>query len=129
MILQFYIEILSKHNATWENREYQHSMMRKKCKKFVKALLADVQAMEYMLEHKWFESGTIRIGAEQEMVMVNKQSQKPACVAMEALEKMKDYDWVETELAKFNLETNLTPRKFIGSCFSDLEKRKFRETR
>lgn len=94
----------------------------KKMQKFVKALLADVQAMEYMLEHKWFESGTIRIGAEQEMVMVNKQSQKPACVAMEALEKMKDYDWVETELAKFNLETNLTPRKFIGSCFSDLEK-------
>ena len=32
----------------------------KKMQKFVKALLADVQAMEYMLEHKWFESGTIR---------------------------------------------------------------------
>ncbi len=94
---------------------------KKKMQKFVKALLADVQAMEYMLENDWFESGTIRIGAEQEMVMVEKQSQKPACVAMEALKKMKDYDWVETELAKFNLETNLTPREFMGSCFSELE--------
>jgi len=94
----------------------------KKMQKFVRALLADVQAMEYMLEHDWFESGTIRIGAEQEMVMINKQNQKPACIAMEALDKMKDYDWVETELAKFNLETNLTPRKFEGSCFSELEK-------
>lgn len=93
----------------------------KKMQRFVKALLTDVQAMEYMLENDWFESGTIRIGAEQEMVMVEKQSQKPACVAMEALDKMKDYDWVETELAKFNLETNLTPREFTGACFSELE--------
>lgn len=94
----------------------------KQMQKFVKSLLADVQAMEYMLEHKWFESGKIRIGAEQEMVMVHKKNQKPACVAMEALDQMKEYDWVETELAKFNLETNLTPREFKGSCFSQLEK-------
>lgn len=94
----------------------------KQMQKFVKALLADVQAMEYMLENDWFESGKIRIGAEQEMVMVHKQNQKPACVAMEALDKMKEHDWVETELAKFNLETNLTPREFKGSCFSQLEK-------
>ena len=35
---------------------------------------------------------------------------------------MKEYEWVGTELAKFNLETNLTPREFTGSCFSDMEK-------
>jgi len=39
---------------------------------------------------------------------------------MEALDKMTDYEWVETELAKFNLETNLTPRELKDSCFSDL---------
>lgn len=95
---------------------------KKQMQKFVKSLLADVQAMEYMLKNNWFESGKIRIGAEQEMVMVDKQSQMPACIAMEALDKMSKYDWVETELAKFNLETNLTPREFKGNCFSQLEK-------
>jgi len=94
----------------------QRSMQR-----FVKALLKDVQALEYMLENKWFEEGITRIGAEQEMVMVNKQY-KPALIAMEALEKMKDYPWVETELAKFNLETNLTPRELTGNCLSAMHK-------
>lgn len=90
--------------------------------KFVKSLLADVQALEFMLENGWFESGITRIGAEQEMVMVHKKNMRPACIAMEALDKMKDYPWVETELAKFNLETNLTPRELTGKCFSELEK-------
>ena len=41
---------------------------------------------------------------------------------MEALDKMKEYPWVETELAKFNLETNLEPRVFEGKCLSEMEK-------
>ena len=89
--------------------------------KFVESLLADVQALEYMLDNGWFENDITRIGAEQEMVMVDKATMKPACIAVEALDKMTDYPWVETELAKFNLETNLTPRELTGSCFSDLQ--------
>ena len=88
---------------------------------FVKKLLRDVQALEYMLENDWFESDIARIGAEQEMCIVNAKTFKPATIAMEALETMKDYEWVETELAKFNLETNLTPRIFEGNCLSLLE--------
>ncbi len=95
---------------------------KKKMQKFVKSLLADVEALTYMLDNDWFESGITRIGAEQEMVMVEKSTFKPACIAMEALDKMKEYEWVETELAKFNLETNLTPRELKSTCFSDLEK-------
>lgn len=90
--------------------------------KFVKSLLRDVQALEYMLENDWFESGITRIGAEQEMVMVDKKNYKPALIAIEALEKMKHYPWVETELAKFNLETNLEPRELKGSCLSEMHK-------
>jgi CBS domain-containing protein/gamma-glutamylcysteine synthetase len=89
--------------------------------RFVKSLLNDVKALEYMINNDWFESGITRIGAEQEMVLVDSQTFKAAPIAMEALEKMKDYDWVETELAKFNLETNLTPRKLEGDCFSLME--------
>ncbi|MEE9374465.1 MAG: glutamate-cysteine ligase family protein [Saprospiraceae bacterium] len=92
----------------------------KQMQKFVKSLLTDVQALGYMLDNNWFESGITRIGAEQEMIIVNKDTYKPSCNAMEALEKMKEYEWVETELAKFNLETNLTPRELTGACFSEL---------
>lgn len=93
----------------------------KQMQRFVKSLLNDVSALEYMLENDWFESDVTRIGAEQEIVMVHKHTFKPSLVAMEALEKMPDYPWVETELGKFNLETNLEPRVFTGDCFSALE--------
>lgn len=87
--------------------------------KFVRHLLRDVQALQYMLDNKWFETGITRIGAEQELCLIDKQC-KPATVAMEVLEKVNE-PWLETELAKFNLETNLTPREFSGTCFSELE--------
>ncbi|MCE2788303.1 MAG: glutamate-cysteine ligase family protein [Saprospiraceae bacterium] len=93
----------------------------KQMQRFVKSLLQDVRALEQMLEKGWFESDIIRIGAEQEMVMVDKTTFKPALVAMQALDQMQHYPWVETELAKFNLETNIEPKEFSGKCFSLLE--------
>ena len=92
----------------------------KQMQKFVKSLLKDVQALEYMIENDWFDTGITRIGAEQEMAIVHKDTYKPNCIAKEALDKMQEYDWVETELAKFNLETNLTPRELTKACFSQL---------
>lgn len=89
--------------------------------RFVRSLLDDVQALSYMLDNDWFDTETMHIGAEQEMCMVEGQNYRPAPIAMKALELMKDYEWVETELAKFNLEINLNPRPFTGTCLSDLE--------
>ena len=88
---------------------------------FVKKLLKDVQALEHMLEHEWFETDPIRIGAEQELFIVDSKNYKPATIAMDVIDKMKDCPWLETELASFNLETNLLPKEFKGSCLSDLE--------
>lgn len=95
---------------------------KRKMHAFIRSLLKDVRALEEMLSKEMFDTGITRIGAEQEMVIVNKRSLKPACLAVEALKQMEDYDWVETELAKFNLETNLTPRELKTNCFSELEK-------
>ena len=89
--------------------------------RFVRNLLKDVQAFEYMLENDWFESDIVRIGAEQEMCIVDAKTFKPACINLEVLEGMKDSPWLTTELAKFNLEANLTPREFVGKCLSDME--------
>lgn len=88
---------------------------------FVRHLLDDVQAFEYMLEHNWFESDITRIGAEQEMCLVDNKTFKPACINMEVLAKMKDAPWCVTELAKFNLETNLSPREFSAKCLREME--------
>lgn len=87
---------------------------------FMQHLLNDVQALEYMLDNNMFETGIKRIGAEQEMCLVN-EYWKPATNAMEILEDLKQYDWVETELARFNLETNLEPRVFTKDCLSKME--------
>ncbi|HHS95744.1 MAG TPA: CBS domain-containing protein, partial [Phaeodactylibacter sp.] len=95
---------------------------KKAMQRFVQNLLKDVQALQYMLDNDWFEKNITRIGAEQEMCLVHEQTFKPATVAIQALQKMKSYDWVETELAKFNLETNLSPRVLRGKCFSQMEK-------
>ncbi|MEO0789591.1 MAG: glutamate-cysteine ligase family protein [Bacteroidota bacterium] len=89
---------------------------------FMRNLLHDVQAMEHMLSQDWFETDTIRIGAEQEMCLVDKKTWKPAPVNMRVLKRLKDYDWATTEIAKFNLETNLSPQVFTGQALSNLEK-------
>lgn len=88
--------------------------------KFVKSLLRDVKALEYMLDNDWLESGETFIGAEQEMVLIDNRTFKPAPIAVEVLDKLKDHSWVETELARFNIETNLQPRRLEGSCFQDM---------
>jgi CBS domain-containing protein/gamma-glutamylcysteine synthetase len=89
---------------------------------FVRSLLGDVQAFEYMLENDWFETDITRIGAEQELVIVHNKSFKPASINKEVMERMKDHPWCVTELAKFNLEANLNPREFTGTCLSEMEK-------
>ena len=89
--------------------------------RFVRNLLLDVRAFEYMLEHDWFESDIMRIGAEQEMCLVHNETFKPACINMAVLDKLGDKPWCVTELAKFNLEVNLNPREFSGECLSLME--------
>jgi CBS domain-containing protein/gamma-glutamylcysteine synthetase len=89
--------------------------------KFVNRLIRDVHALEYMLDHDWFETDTIRIGAEQEMSLINQRNFKPMPIAMEALETLGHKPWLDTELAKFNLEINLEPLVFEKNCISAME--------
>ena len=86
---------------------------------FMKALLTDVQALEAMLEGGQIESGVRRIGAEQEMFLVDHRMH-PAPIATDILARIDD-PRLTTELARFNLEANLTPRVFGGRCLSELE--------
>jgi len=106
---------MGEHNITLEpDLLYMHN--------FIRHLLNDVEALKIMLEEDWFESGIVRIGAEQEMCMVYKDSLKPAKINMQIIEEMKEFTWLTTELAKFNLETNFDPKELTGNCFSELER-------
>ncbi len=88
---------------------------------FMRNLLNDLQSLEYMIENDWFESGITRIGAEQEMCIVDSKTFKPAKINLKVIQAMKDCAWLDTELAQFNLETNMTPMEFTGSCFRQME--------
>ena len=85
---------------------------------FTKNLLKDVHALERMLEEKWFESGITRIGAEQEMCLID-NNRKPAYQNQAALDLI-DNESFTTELASFNLEMNLDPLEFKGDAISKM---------
>ncbi len=88
-------------------------------KKFVSAILKDMQALEIMLERGMFESGTTRIGAEQEFCFVDKNL-RPSLIGLEVLAELNDRHFT-TELAKFNLEANLDPLVFTEGALSQME--------
>ncbi|OAV43782.1 CBS domain-containing protein [Lewinella sp. 4G2] len=88
---------------------------------FTRHLLQDVQALEYMLKNQWFETDTIRIGAEQEMCLVDKKTLKPTPKNISILERLKEHPWATTEIAQFNIESNLSPQKFTGDALRLME--------
>lgn len=87
--------------------------------KFVRHLLDDMKALEYMLEHQMFEKGITRIGAEQEFCLVNDEW-RPAKNSVEILDEIDDPHFT-TELARYNLEINLNPAELKGGCFSGMQ--------
>ena len=66
-----------------------------------------------------FEKGVRRIGAEQEMFLID-SSLHAAPAAKKILYRAKD-DRLTTELGQFNLEANLTPLSYGGDCLRMME--------
>ncbi len=89
--------------------------------KFTHHLLQDIKAMELMIANGQFEKGITRIGAEQEICLVD-STYRPAPLAQEFLEDLNGDDQITNELPKFNLEINLSPAEFKGNCLSEMEK-------
>ena len=88
-------------------------------RRFMRAVLNDLNALEMMIDNGLIESGITRIGAEQEMFLVDR-NYSPACKSVEILKDIKDERFT-FELAKFNLEANLTPSELTGNCLRKLE--------
>ncbi len=88
-------------------------------RQFTKAVLNDLQALEKMIAEGRMEEGVLRIGAEQEMFLVD-SAMRPAPLVLEVLDAAKDAR-LTTEIGRFNIEANLTPLDFSGDCLSRLE--------
>lgn len=86
---------------------------------FTLGVLNDLQALEQMLNGAMFEEDILRIGAEQEMFLVD-SAMHPAGLAVEVIKEARD-GRLTTEIGKFNLEANLTARQFNGRCLRLME--------
>ena len=80
----------------------------------------DINALEIMLSENWIKDTYPKIGAEQEICIVDQQY-LPATNNLQLLEQINDVHYTN-ELARFNLELNLDPLDLKKNCFSKLEK-------
>lgn len=88
-------------------------------RRFVHALLDEIDAVEDLVAAGAFEDGPPRMGAEQEMFLVDAHG-RPARCALEVLERARD-GRLTTEIGTYNLEANLTPRTLTGDAFRGME--------
>ena len=88
-------------------------------RRFMRTLLTELRALERMLTDGVFERGVARIGAEQEMFLVDR-SFNAAPAALDVLQQLDDPHYT-TELGLFNLELNADPQPFAGKGLAQLE--------
>src|SRR5437667_12632137 len=88
-------------------------------RQFMRRLLSDLRALETMLDGGLIQSKVRRIGAEQEMFLVDAGGW-PAPTSMEILRTLDDRRFT-TELGLFNLEANVDPLAFGGDCLRGMD--------
>lgn len=97
----------------------KHAEDNEQVQKFMKQVFRDMRALKTMLEDDWFETDTLRIGAEQELCMVDPHG-KVFPRSMDVLEALGEGNYT-TEFARFNLEINMEPLEFTGDSLSQME--------
>ena len=91
----------------------------RKAQEFMQALLEDLRALAFMLNDGRVERRKTRIGAEQEMFLIDRDF-RPAPISVDVLQRANE-PRLTTEIARFNLEANLTPLDLTGNCFRRME--------
>ena len=87
---------------------------------YVESLLNDLRALQQMLDRDAIESEPRRVGAEQELFLVDRNWQ-PAPIGPRVLAESRD-PHLTPELGRFNLEFNCDPLELQGNCLALLEK-------
>ena len=89
-------------------------------RRFTRRVLDDLDTLERICADGRIEAGIRRIGAEQELFLVDRAG-RPALLGPEVLAAVAD-DRFTTELGRFNIEANLSPHVFGGDCLRRLER-------
>ena len=89
-------------------------------------MLADLRALERMLDEGLFETGVRRIGAEQEMFLIDDDLAPGAAASLKMLEQLQATRHYTTELGQFQLEANCDPqvlrrRRPLARCTTQLD--------
>lgn len=88
-------------------------------KRFVQHLIDDIKALETMIQEGVIENDIVRIGAEQEMCLINDEY-RPSPKSLEIIKDVDDPHFT-TEFATYNLEANLDPLTLEKGCFTHME--------
>lgn len=83
-------------------------------------VLKDIKALDIMLREGLFERGKQRIGAEQELALIDDEG-NPRMSGPDILRDVND-ERVTTEIGKFNLEINLDPFEVRSDCLRNSER-------
>ena len=83
---------------------------------YLESLLDDLRALQQMLDEDAIESEPPRVGAEQELFLVDRNWQ-PAPIGPRILAESRD-PHLTPELGRFNLEFNCDPLELGGDCLT-----------
>jgi len=119
IVMSYTVRSVCKDGSCMGDKQVSMKSDESRMRHFTKAVLNDVRALEKMLADGRMDEGVFRIGAEQEMFLVD-SAMRPSPTVLEVLEKAGD-DRLTTEIGRFNIEANLTPLEFSGNCLSKLE--------
>jgi len=98
--------------TTREHKDVDGKLEGQRQREFTSAILADVRALERMIAEDRFEKGVRRIGAEQEMFLID-EAWRPTRGVLKLLEALQDSHFT-TELGQFQIEANCDAQVLAG---------------
>jgi CBS domain-containing protein/gamma-glutamylcysteine synthetase len=98
--------------TTREHKDVDGKLEGQRQRDFTAAILADMRALERMIAENRFDTGVKRIGAEQEMFLID-DAWRPTRGVLKLLEQLKDGHYT-TELGQFQIEANCDAQVFTG---------------
>lgn len=106
---------------TRDHKKVEGELAGEERRRFTRAILTDLRALERMLDEGLFDEGPPHIGAEQEMFLIDRATFEPVRGSLRMLEALNDPHFT-TELGLFQLEMNADPQPFSGAGLSALER-------
>ncbi len=98
--------------TTRSHKEVDGRLDAERQREFMSAILADLRALERMIVEDRFDQGVRRIGAEQEMFLID-EHWRPARGVLRLIERLRDGHYT-TELGQFQLEANCDAQVLSG---------------